>query len=238
MKQRIAAVLAAVAAAAGTTVALAPSASAGPSFAAEAELLGPTENVWSVHYIDPSSGCGDPVFGVTVTIDGDPVTPLSQEVEQGANGITVTLPPEGPAGLVEFGLFCGRGVSSAEAGYGYMVIDKVVDGDAPPDARYVVNVACSSAEVAADALGPFGVGAAFAPGPFSVDLPYDRSGGRAYVYSDAERTCDITEPEAGGATSTTIAVPDDLFTQPERYTLTVTNTYVPAPIVVAPTFTG
>lgn len=227
----------------GVSLAMLAPAAGGQAPAAIAELVGITENAWVVSYV--GNVCGDDdviVTGVAVQPgpEDDPieVTPLSQS-PAGPNAVNVLLPPDAPEGLAIFEIECdgpAPNTTVADTLYAWVAIEKVVTGPVPETATFTVNVACGDrapAEVVGTSWGD--VDAQQSPEPFSVDLPYGATGGVAYVYTDGDRECEITEPNNGGATSTTIDVPEDLYADPTDYAATVTNLFVP---VVEPTFTG
>jgi len=238
--KRFAAVVATLAIAATGMVGVLASTAGAQTFDAEAELIGITANTWRVSLVGAITCTnGDPVV-LSVTVDGAPVQLVSQQTES-ATSVIVTLPAAAPAGLAAFVVSCATTpglVTTAVDEYAWVAVTKVVNGPAPADTTFTVNVSCSGLGIFSSDSSGWGTGdvdAAQDPGPFAPDLAYPAAGGVAYVYTSGSRDCVITEPNNGGATSTTIDAPADLYDAPIEYAATVTNVF---PVIVAPTFTG
>jgi hypothetical protein len=207
---------------------------------ASADLIGITENQWIVAYNGGFECPGaDPVV-TAADVDGVPVDIVSQAPET-AGSVALFLPPDALAGFVTFTIECATIAPNAtEAGddYSSIAIEKVVSGPVPVDATFTVNVDCDGAAILSEGWNGDEVAVEQDPDPFSVDLEYGPEGGVGYVYTDFFRECVVTEPNTGGATTTTLDIPEDLYVSPINYFGTVTNTFPVVPVVVVPTFTG
>jgi hypothetical protein len=180
----------------------------------------------------------------TILLDGTPIEPVSVTEDPGdPNTAFIVLPSDTTPGNLLVTANCESGGNPGPTvtdlqEWAAIPVTKVVEGEAPADATFVVNVDCVGLEIGAGATGfEDGVSAADLPFDFDVDLSYGATGGLAFVYTDHGVECTITEPETGGAVSTTIDPEAVTVTEVEFFPVTVTNTF-PAPIVVEPTFTG
>jgi hypothetical protein len=178
---------------------------------------------------------------VTLTLNGAPVEPVSvTEDPADPDTLLIVLPSDSTPGELLAVVVCDEGgdpiapQTDAEL-FSTMTVTKVVEGTPPPDTTFLVNFDCVDAAV--DDVSFDGVSAADLAPDFAVDLEYGAAGGPAYVYSDHEVDCTVTEPEDGGALSVVIDPEVVQNREPIAYEVTVTNTF-PAPIVVEPTFTG
>ena len=145
-------------------------------------------------------------------------------------------------GLVAAGLVVGA--TPADAGTpNFLVVTKVVHGPVPPGTEFTVDVDCTE-------------------NMFDEELTFPATGGTMQVNAGegVENTCTITEPQTGGASTTTFACQVTAVgavnpatcqgtniaafaavSADWQVTITVTNTFVPAPaaaVPAAPTFTG
>jgi hypothetical protein len=92
-----------------------------------------------------------------------------------------------------------------------LTVVKVVEGDPPEDAAFVIEADCQGDD------------------PFVEELAFGPDGGTAQVYIHEETTCEVTETEDAGATSTEIENGTTEFEFPIDLTSTVTNTFAEAP---------
>jgi hypothetical protein len=147
--------------------------------------------------------------------------------------------------------------------FGNVIVEKVVEGDAPADASFVVDVSCEGEDL------PIGAGAeGYGAGPEGGGTPtatvqgqltFGPEGGTGALVHYRGQACTITEPEDGGAVETTIETSDcggddegppvngeadagvsgDFFIDaPVDCTQTVTNVFAAEAIAVTPAFTG
>ena len=126
---------------------------------------------------------------------------------------------------------------TASAGFAPVRVNvtKVVVGDAPPGTTFVVRIQCD--------------------GTPQADADFDATGGmQVKSFVAVSPFCSVSEPENGGANSTTFACESrDLTCDTSTFVIirpdaevdiTVTNTFVPPPppaaaaVPAAPTFTG
>ena len=128
------------------------------------------------------------------------------------------------------------GATPADAGGEFLSVDvtKVVVGDPPPGSTFVVRNDCESA---------------------AVDASFEAAGGfKELTFANEGSSCSVSEPQNGGADSTTFACQplenvscDTTSFVVDEFdagvSITVTNTFVPSPppaaaVEAAPTFTG
>jgi hypothetical protein len=226
--------------------------------------------------IDPVGEATDqPTFDFH--IDGEPCLSDTVVEVEGVPGATVTLdnpnagtivlPAGTPGGSYEVIVTCttdaGEDSFDAFLEFGHVVVEKVVEGDAPADATFVIDVSCE-AEPFLQGAGAEGYDAGpeggSPPVPVQGQLTFGPEGGTGALVHYRTQACTITEPEDGGAAETTIETSDcfgdeegpiingeadagvsgDFFIDaPVDCTQTVTNVFAAAEAIpVTPAFTG
>ena len=172
---------------------------------------------------DPSStGTVAGVPGATVTFSGY------------ATG-TVTFPAGTPGGVYELEVTCPasmNGASPSEAtiptvtavanlSFAQVTVDKVVEGDPPADAQFVVNLDCSldAPPPPPPSPGAFAETEGF-PGPDSLvrDLTFGAAGGTQQLVFYGPYECTVTETDDAGALSVTVDTEDCGDRRPLRAT--------------------
>jgi hypothetical protein len=156
--------------------------------------------------------CDSPSYEVSDG-EGEPVDEDLYEIEADPDPVTGTLTATGlPAG--EYSLFvrCDQTRYLGEFAFGRLTVTKVVEGDAPDDATFVIEVECEGADA------------------FTEELELGAEGGVAEVYSYVgPTTCEVTETDDGGAESTEIEGGTAEFDEPIDLAATVTNTFADTP---------
>lgn len=197
----------------------------------------------------PEPTCDNP--DVSITADGDDApgvgTPLDAEtVLDFDTPLSGTFAPgaDEPAGYFTLEIVCedGQLVETYVGTFAFarLTVAKVVEGTAPADASFTVEVDCDSGE------GDFET--------FTDTIEFGATGGEAAVVLYGGTVCTTTETADGGATSSSVEGGVADFTpNPIDLTATVTNVFVapdptptptPAPtpgaqpVVAQPTFTG
>jgi hypothetical protein len=186
------------------------------------------------------------VTAVTAGPSDTPVTPTSTE-QQDTNDVVFVLPAGTPSPItVTGGCFNSAddpiSATAEDLAFATVSVAKVVQGSDPATATFTVAVACTLVGSGSTASG-FGSGASSvhsaSPEPPSAgNLQYGAAGGTLPFYVYDESTCTVTEPNTGGATSTTINPNPVDVADPIPYSVTVTNTFAAAAIVALPAFTG
>ncbi len=244
----VAVTLTAFAAPAVALLSAAPSGATG-TFTMDVAAQSNTSLTWLVSNIDtdPSLTCTDSNLAVTVVAgpSSTPVTPTSAVV-QSANEVLVTLPAGTPS-PVTFSGSCLNGENPISAidgplGFATLNVAKVVQGSDPGGDSFTVALSCLGTTSTSSANG-FGSGSssehsATVATPSSGNLQYGAAGGTSPFYVYEASTCTVTETNAGGAASTTITPNPVDVEDPIPYSVTVTNVFPAAAIVVAPEFTG
>lgn len=173
--------------------------------------------------------CDPGTFTVLLVEDDneDPVVPLSVvEDSLDPNVALMTLPSDTVPGDLFVEVECSDGESSPNFVGGVewhsIAITKVLNGTPPPGTTFTVNVDCVDLS---NGLGADDYTATELPDDFTVDIVYPASGGVHFAYGDHAVECTITEPEDGGAFSTTIDPQVLVITEPGSYSATVTNVF-------------
>ena len=199
-----------------------------------------------------------------VEVDGNPDAVVTLD---GPNAGTIVLPEGSPGGEFQVTLDCttdaGPQSFRSFVDFGQVVIEKVVEGDVPADATFVVDVTCETGALGAAAeygAAPEG----FFLDPLQGQVTFGAGGGTDYLVHYSGQDCTITEPEDGGAVSTTIDTTDCgteegpmdgagaeadagvsgdfAILEPVDCIQTVTNVFstapAPAAVAITPTFTG
>ena len=198
----------------------------------------------------------------TVEVEG---VPDAQITLDSPNSGTIVLPEGTPGGGLEVTLTCttdaGTQTFTGFIEFGNVIVEKVVGGDAPADASFVVDVTCEGGIESSPEYGASPEG--FDPGSLQGQVTFGPGGGTDFLVHYSGQECTITEPEDGGASETTIETSDcegeevplgteadagvsgDFFIDaPVDCTQTVTNVFAAAaapaaqPAAVTPTFTG
>jgi hypothetical protein len=206
--------------------------------------------------LDPSV-CTDPATVDVVGVAGEVI-----DLDTDDSG-TITLPAGTAGGFYPVTLDCpGEGApieADGELAFGVVTVEKVVEGDAPDDAEFPIEVSCDGGlEPAAD-------------GDPTIDatLVFGAAGGAQQLVHYTGQECTISELDDGGATSSSITTEDcgggemgvsavgpsgefGIFFAADR-TQTVTNVFpaavgptdetpppatAPTPVAADPTFTG
>jgi hypothetical protein len=172
---------------------------------------------------------------------------------------TITLPVGSPGGFYEVTLECaGAGApitASSSLAFGNVIVVKVVEGAAPADASFPIEVSCSEGDLVPMADGDPNIDAT---------LVFGATGGTQYLVHYTGQDCTVSELDDGGAISSSITTEDcgdelqvgavgpsgefGIFDAVDC-TQTVTNVFpaavdpvdetpAPAPVVAQPTFTG
>jgi hypothetical protein len=167
--------------------------------------------------------------------EGKPLTPLSFTADPQDPNVAHVVVPAGTVGEVGFVVSCNDGNVVGEGGetVGAVAVTKVVSGPAPEGATFTVRVACEASMDGGEAST-----SELPPPPFAVDLTHGASGGLRHVYTPGPIACTITEPDNGGAATTTIDPPTVLVEDPLAYPVTVTNIFPAAAVVAQPNFPG
>lgn len=155
--------------------------------------------------------------------DGMPVDP--EQVDETDLGEELTEVrfhlPDLAGGEYTFERYCDdEMVESRDFRFSRVLLTKTVEGET--DTSFTVNVACASSE------------AKFNEEPTDVNRQFGPDGGEdqvvfyTFVHEEAPVTCEITEPEDGGAADVTIDPETLTYTEYSDGSSTVTNTF-PAP---------
>ncbi len=94
--------------------------------------------------------------------------------------------------------------------FGFVLIEKVVTGDVPETAQFVIDVACDSDIFTSPAAEAYGgeSGEGFGPDAIQATLTYGPSGGTDVLVHYRGQTCTIEETETGGAQTVTVETED------------------------------
>lgn len=170
---------------------------------------------------------GTPVADITATILSNQT--FSFTVPQGLR----TVP--GDAGLtdqLEVTIQCtigtDPGIASNQLSWGQIDITKVVVGDAPAGAEFVIDAVCTADPVAAvGSIAP-------ATLPEPVELSFSMVGGEtSSIFLMFAGMCEIAETQNAGAVSSVVSMTTVVADMPTLIPVTVTNTFE-----VKPAFTG
>ena len=177
------------------------------------------------------------------------------------NSGTIILTPDTPGGFYDLGYTCDTEgdevVFTGSIDFGYVQVDKVVEGTAPAGVQFTIDLTCEGDVRSGE--GAYGGDTEGAPLPFiDTTLTFGPSGGTQTVVHSTAQRCTITETGTGGATTVTVETSDcaeneaapevtsgtfDIFA-PITCPQTVTNVFRDAAVddddVVggSPTFTG
>jgi hypothetical protein len=216
--------------------------------------------------VEPLFVLGEPTFSFDVvgesctsgtSIDVGDITGEEITLDD-PNAGTIVLPTTAAAGFYEVTATCvtdlGPGQFTGELAFGSVIVTKVVEGTAPADAEFPIEVACEDGDLMIQADGDEFVSATTVFGP---------EGGTERLFHYTTQTCTVSELDDGGAESSSITTEDcGEQTEPgaaavgpsgefeindaDDCTQTVTNVFAAAvtpppaaqPVAVEPSFTG
>ena len=229
-----------LAATAGAGLVAVPGTAGAGSAGLSVDLVNPIEPL-TLDLVLLGPPCNAGTFAVqNVGVNGHPVEPVSVTLDPGnPNAASMVLPSDTDPGSLVVVASCIVGAGPLTVTgfleFASVLVTKIVEGPAPPDATFTVHADCVDTIIVDTGFDD--AGAAELPDNFTADLGYEADGGVAYLYSDHAADCTLTEPQNGGATTVTFDPEVVEITAPEAFAATVTNTFV-EPIVVEPTFTG
>jgi len=123
------------------------------------------------------------------------------------------------------------GVTPAGAGKGgsaTLTVTKTVDGTAPADAEFVINVYCEGPESALEPAATPAGGTEI----YDEDLVFGPEGGSEDFVFFEEAVCTITEVDDGGADQVIGGEQEVVIEDPTRYGAEVINVFEPEPTTV------
>lgn len=133
------------------------------------------------------------------------------------------------AGVVTLSALAGAAPAGAgKGGSATLTVTKTVDGTAPADAEFVINVLCvEPGREVAPAAAPAGLGAVY-----DEDVVFGPEGGSEDFVFFEEAVCTITELDDGGADEVIGGEQEVRIEEPVLYEAEVINVFEPAPTTV------
>ncbi len=149
---------------------------------------------------------------------------------------TIVLGPDTPPGYYDLTYVCDNGdgetTYEGQLAFGYVQVDKVVQGEVPADAQFTIDLTCT-VERPDEGYGTEG----FPSDLIDTTLTFGAAGGTQNVVHYGSQTCTLTETETAGAISVTVETTD--CNEPEAGTEATSGTFdIFSPVACTQTVTN